>query len=119
MMCCAVQIVSLADSEGISDLSPVIGSAQEKIERLAITSSTSTLLNKWESTLKTAGRMQFVNDLDYGVAQAYSSYDRSKGYNYRTVFIVDKNGRIAFVDWEYSREDSRVVKEALEAIAKK
>jgi peroxiredoxin len=119
MMCCAVQIVSLADSEGISDLSPAIGPAHAKIERLAITSSTPSLLNKWESTLKTAGRMQFVNDLDYGIAQAYSSYDRSKGYNYRTVFIVDKNGRIAFVDWEYRREDSRVVKEAIEAIAKK
>lgn len=119
MMCCAVQIVSLADSEGISDLSPMIGSTPGKIERLAITSSTAPLLNAWESRLRTNGRMQFVNDPDYSIAQTYWSYDLDKGYNHRTVFIIDQKGKIAFIDWEYSREDSKIVKEALEAIAKR
>jgi peroxiredoxin len=123
MMCCSAQIVSLASSEGISEFSSSIRSLADQegrfpVERFAITSSTPSLLQAWQSTLAVNDRVRFVNDLDYSAAQAYSSYDKEKGYNRRTVFIVDHRGKIAFIDWDYTREDTDTVKTALAAVSR-
>jgi alkyl hydroperoxide reductase subunit AhpC len=122
MMCCSAQIMSLASSEGISEFSSSIRFADEQegkfpVERLAITSSTPKLLEVWQETLRAGQQVRFVNDLDYSAAQAYSSYDHEKGYNRRTVFIVDHQGKIAFIDWDYTLEDAEIVKTALTAVS--
>jgi peroxiredoxin len=122
-MCCAVQIRSLADSEGISEFAPKQGLFPEAvenatIERFAISASTPALLTQWEQLLKTKGHIRMVNDVDYAISQAYSSYDYEKAYNRRSVFIVDKNGKLAFIDWDYTREDNAAVQKALDEISK-
>jgi peroxiredoxin len=122
MMCCSVQIRSLANSEGISEFSSSIRSLADQegrfpVERFAITSSTPSLLEAWQRTLGVGQQVRFVNDADYSAAQAYSSYDLENGYNRRTVFIIDHNGKIAFIDWDYTREDTETVKSALAAVS--
>jgi peroxiredoxin len=122
-MCCSVQITSLADSEGISEFSPKQGlfpvaKTIPDVERFAISSSTPALLEAWEHLLKTKGHIQLVNDPDYRIAQAYSSYDHDNGYNRRSVFIIDNQGRVAYIDWDYTREDNAAVQKALEDISK-
>jgi peroxiredoxin len=121
-MCCSVQIISLAESHGLSEFTSggkFLMSTLDKsqVERLAITSATPVLLTQWAATLKTGDTMRFVNDPDYAIAQAYASYDHDKGYNRRTVFIVDKQGKIAFIDWDYTREDTAIVQKALDTIS--
>jgi alkyl hydroperoxide reductase subunit AhpC len=122
-MCCAIQITSLASSEGITEFAPKQGLFREAVEnatveRFAISASTPALLTQWEQLLKTKGHIQMVNDVDYAISQAYSSYDYEKAYNRRSVFIVDKNGKLAFIDWDYTREDNAAVQKALEEISK-
>jgi peroxiredoxin len=42
------------------------------------------------------------------VAQSYGSYNDRSGYNIRTVYVVGKDGRIAYIDDAYApgSEDS-------------
>lgn len=42
-----------------------------------------------------------LSDHDHAVANAYHSYNPETGYNKRTVFVIDRNGRIAYLDLEY------------------
>ncbi len=44
---------------------------------------------------------KLVSDHDHSVAKTYSSYNES-GYNKRTVYVVDKSGKIAYIDLQYS-----------------
>lgn len=49
---------------------------------------------------------RLLSDHDHAVARAYQSYNESSGYNRRTVFVVDRSGRLAYIDLEYSVRDS-------------
>ena len=40
------------------------------------------------------------------MAKRYGSYNEKFGYNRRTVFIVDKQGKIAYADLAYSTRDA-------------
>lgn len=42
-----------------------------------------------------------LSDHDHAVARLYQSYDPQEGYNLRTVFVVDKKGKIAYIDRAY------------------
>jgi peroxiredoxin len=46
-----------------------------------------------------------LSDVKHKVAPLYQSYNEISGYNKRTVFIVDKKGKIAYSDLEYSTRD--------------
>jgi len=43
-----------------------------------------------------------ASDHNHEVARSYTSYNETTGYNKRTVFVIDKNGNIAYVDLSYS-----------------
>jgi peroxiredoxin Q/BCP len=50
---------------------------------------------------------RLLSDHDHRVARAYDSYNDATGYNRRTVFAIDRSGRIAYLDLDYSvRDDS-------------
>ncbi|MGL4230608.1 MAG: redoxin domain-containing protein [Casimicrobium sp.] len=116
-MCCFAHLRLLANSHGLTEFAGVrLHESQRAIERIAISASTETLLTNWSTTLNASG-MTFVNDPDYAISQAYESYDRGNGHNRRTVFIVDPKGKIAFVDWDYKREDTEQVIAALDRIS--
>ncbi|MBI5214650.1 MAG: peroxiredoxin [Ignavibacteriae bacterium] len=44
---------------------------------------------------------KLVSDHNHSVAKTYSSFNES-GYNKRTVYVVDKSGKIAYIDLQYS-----------------
>jgi peroxiredoxin len=46
-----------------------------------------------------------LSDHKHEVAQEYNSYNKDSGYNHRTVFLIDKQGRIAYIDLHYSVRD--------------
>lgn len=39
-----------------------------------------------------------LSDHDHAVASAYGSYNAATGYNFRTVFVVDRAGTVAYAD---------------------
>ncbi len=42
-----------------------------------------------------------LSDHNHTVARAYSSYNADSGMNWRTVYVIDRTGRIAYVDLTY------------------
>lgn len=50
-------------------------------------------------------QFKLLSDHDHKVAKLYDSYNSQNGYNKRTVFLIDKNGKIAYIDWKYSTFD--------------
>lgn len=55
--------------------------------------------HEWAKAL----RLQFtlLSDHRHQVAKLYQSFDDATGYNMRTVFVIDRQGRIAYVDRDY------------------
>jgi len=48
---------------------------------------------------------KLLSDHKHEVARLYNSYDEGSGYNRRTVFVIDKNGKIAYINWKYDVRD--------------
>jgi peroxiredoxin Q/BCP len=44
-------------------------------------------------------------DHDHAVARRYASFNEANGYNRRTVFVVDKQGKIAYADMAYNARE--------------
>jgi peroxiredoxin len=49
---------------------------------------------------------RLASDHNHAVAKKYGSYNEQYGFNKRTVFVVDKGGKIAYMDMAYSPRDS-------------
>lgn len=49
---------------------------------------------------------RLASDHNHEVAKKYGSYNESAGYDRRTVFVVDKAGKIAYADLAYSARDA-------------
>ena len=49
---------------------------------------------------------RLASDHDHAVAKRYGSFNPAYGYNRRTVFVVDRKGRIAYADLAYSTRDA-------------
>lgn len=47
-----------------------------------------------------------ASDHTHEVAKSYGSFNPASGYNRRTVFVVDRGGRIAYADLAYSARDT-------------
>jgi peroxiredoxin len=47
-----------------------------------------------------------LSDHRHKVATMYHSFNESSGYNKRTVYVVDRGRRIAYIDLEYSTQDN-------------
>ena len=50
-------------------------------------------------------QFKLVSDHKHDVAKTYNSYNEKHGMNKRTVFVIDKKGKIAYVDLEYKARD--------------
>jgi peroxiredoxin len=49
---------------------------------------------------------RLASDHKHVVAQRYSSYNEEAGFNKRTVYAIDKGGKITYIDLHYSPRDS-------------
>ncbi len=59
---------------------------------------------------------KLLSDHFHEVGKMYNSYNEERGFNTRSVFVIDKDGRIAYKDMEYSVADDSyfiALKEAL------
>ena len=45
-------------------------------------------------------------DHNHEIAKEYNSYNPSSGFNIRTIYVVDRNGRIAYIDLAYQAGSS-------------
>jgi peroxiredoxin len=59
-----------------------------------------------------------LSDHFHEVGKLYESYNAERGFNKRTVFIIDKNGRIAYKNMNYSVSDDSDYLALTEALKK-
>lgn len=59
-----------------------------------------------------------LSDHSHAVAKQYLSYNDESGFNRRTVYVVDKSGKIAYIDLEYKSGDSQSFENLQKAIAR-
>jgi peroxiredoxin len=59
------------------------------------------------------------SDHDHTVARAYASYNPDRGYNRRTVYLIDREGNIVYIDLNYrvdTQDSFNKLTEALKAL---
>ena len=59
-----------------------------------------------------------ASDHSHAVAKQYSSYNEKYGVNNRTVYAIDKTGKIVYIDLRYSPRDDTSLKKLQAALAK-
>ncbi len=59
-----------------------------------------------------------LSDHNHDVARAFASYNPETGYNKRTVYVIDKSGKIAYIDLNYSVRTSDSFNALKSALAK-
>lgn len=92
--------------------------AKKEAVRIVVSSSTAPLLEKWRDALGTKNVI-YANDPDYSVSWQYFSYN-PEGFNNRVSVIIDKKGRIAYIDDHFDPNDEGVLNAKIESlIAKK
>jgi peroxiredoxin len=60
---------------------------------------------------------RLLSDVKHDVARAYGSFNPDTGFNRRTVFVVGRDGRIAYEDLDYSVADQKDFQALREALA--
>jgi len=61
---------------------------------------------------------RLLSDHFHKVAEMYESYNPKSGFNKRTVFVIDRQGRIAYEDLQYSVADNDDFNRLKDALAK-
>ena len=61
---------------------------------------------------------KLVSDHLHKIARVYNSYTEGYGWNKRTVFVIDKNGKIAYIDLAYKARDMNSFEKLKEALKK-
>lgn len=106
LMSCAVQI------EKLDFRLPT-----ENAKRILISSSTDSILNNWQKALKTQNII-YANDADYSTSLKYGSYNPN-GYNNRVSVIIDRKGKIAYIDKFFEAKDEEILNGKLDELLKK
>jgi peroxiredoxin len=65
-------------------------------------------------------KLQFslLSDHDHSVAKMYASYSEGSGFNKRTVFLIDKNGVVRYVNLEFKAGEAKDYDALKDALAK-
>lgn len=75
----------------------------DDLEILMVSVSSGEIINKWKDDMGFKN-VKMVNDLTGEISAKYSSYN-PLGYNNRTVFLIDKQGKVKYIDWDYIVDD--------------
>jgi|GEM_PF-748609 len=73
------------------------------LEILMISVSNAGILAKWKNEMNLEN-VRLVNDVNGEISMLYNSYSQF-GYNKRTIFLVDKEGKISYINWDYKVDD--------------
>lgn len=86
------------------------------LEILMVSSSNSKILSKWRNEMALSN-VVLVSDNTGEISAMYNSYN-ALGYNKRTVFLIDKQGIVSYIDWDYqvNDEDFNSVKQQISAL---
>jgi peroxiredoxin len=49
--------------------------------------------------------VKLISDLNIDISSKYNSFNFFNGYNNRTIFLIDKQGVLRYIDWDYNVVD--------------
>lgn len=110
LMSCAIQI-------GVLDGKKDKSKTNEEAKRIVISSSTNSILSNWQKVLNTKNII-YANDADYSTSLKYMSYNPN-GYNERVSVIIDRKGKIAYIDKSFESKDEETLNAKLDELLKK
>lgn len=121
-MSCAMELTTFdayAEKQTLQNISNSQLGSTDDVEILMVSNSGLDILNKWKNDMNVKN-VKLVSDYTGHISQQYMSYN-SLGYNNRTLFIINKNGQISYIDWNYivDEQDFKMVKDHLQLISEK
>lgn len=121
-MSCAMEVSkfdAFAENQTLQNISNSRIGSEDDVEILMVSNSGLDILNKWKKDMNLKN-VKLVSDLSGSIASSYSSFN-PLGYNNRTLFIVNKEGKISYIDWNYvvDEQDFGLVKDHLKLISEK
>lgn len=121
-MSCAMELTTFdayAEKQTLQNISNSQLGSVDDVEILMISNSGLEILDKWKNDMNVKN-VKLVSDYTGEISYKYSSYN-PLGYNNRTLFIIDKNGTISYIDWNYivDEKDFSMVKDHLKLISEK
>ena len=75
------------------------------LEVLMVSNESMDMLTKWFEDMSFKN-VKLISDLGAGISSKYNSFDFMSGYNNRTLFLIDKEGVIKYIDWDYKVIDT-------------
>lgn len=101
-----------AEDDFAKSLTNNYGSGDD-LEILMVSVSNSYILRKWKNEME-LNSIKLINDNTGEISAMYASYN-PLGYNNRTLFLIDKEGKVSYIDWNYivDENDFALVKEHL------
>ncbi|MCC6865662.1 MAG: redoxin domain-containing protein [Ignavibacteria bacterium] len=119
-MSCAAEVKTFdayAENQTLNKLSSSNVGAKNDVEILMVSNSGIEILNKWKKDMQLKN-VKLVSDNSGLISSEYAS-NSSFGYFKRTLFIIDKTGKISYINWNYQVDDKDfgIVQDQLAMIA--
>jgi peroxiredoxin len=76
----------------------------DDLEILMVSVSNQYILSKWKNDIN-LNNVKLVSDNNGTISQMYSSFNQL-GYNKRTIFLIDKEGKVSYINWDYKVDDN-------------
>ena len=74
------------------------------LEILMVSNEGTEMLSKWFESMSFKN-VKLISDLNVDISAKYNSFNFYSGYNNRTIFLIDKQGVLRYIDWDYKVVD--------------
>jgi peroxiredoxin len=71
------------------------------LEILMVSNEGTDMLSKWFESMSFKN-VKLISDLNVDISAKYNSFNFYSGYNNRTIFLIDKQGVVRYIDWDYN-----------------
>lgn len=70
------------------------------LEILMVSNEGLDMLSRWFESMSFKN-VKLISDLNVDISAKYNSFNFYNGYNNRTIFLIDKQGVLRYIDWDY------------------
>lgn len=70
------------------------------LEILMVSNEGMDMLSNWFENMNFKN-VKLISDLNIDISSKYNSFNFFNGYNNRTIFLIDKEGVVRYIDWDY------------------
>lgn len=74
------------------------------LEILMVSNESLEMLSNWFENMNFKN-VKLISDLNVDISAKYKSFNFYSGYNNRTIFLIDKQGILRYIDWDYNVVD--------------